>query len=47
VCIGVAIGLMVFLRAVEGTTPVYLIGLIPLFVGVALFVHVATSRARA
>ncbi len=37
VTIGVGIGMMIFLRAMErNEEPVYLVGLIPLFVGVAL-----------
>lgn len=45
VCIGVGAGLMIFLWAIAAR-PVYLVGLIPLFVGIALLVHVGTSAAK-
>jgi len=35
----VGIGLMIFLRAIPTDGPVYLVGLIPLLIGVALLVH--------
>lgn len=40
--VAVGAGLMIFLRAIA-KEPVYLVGLIPALVGVALLVHVATS----
>ncbi len=44
--IGVGIGLMVFLHGIADSSA-YLIGLIPFFVGLALFAHIATARAQA
>lgn len=35
----VGIGLMIFLRAIERDEPVYLVGLIPLLIGVALLAY--------
>jgi nucleoside recognition membrane protein YjiH len=35
----VGIGLMIFLRAIEGDKPVYLVGLIPVLIGVALLAY--------
>jgi hypothetical protein len=46
ISVAVAMGLMIFLRAITDTAPVYLVGLIPLFVGLALLAHVAMSRAK-
>ena len=37
--LGVGIGLMIFLRAVDSRQPVYLVGLIPLLVGMALLIY--------
>jgi hypothetical protein len=39
ITLGVGIGLMIFLRAIDSGQPVHLVGLIPLFVGVALLMH--------
>ena len=39
VTVSVGIGVIVLLRAIEKTEPVYLAGLIPLFVGAALLVY--------
>jgi hypothetical protein len=39
ITLGVGIGLMIFLRAIDSAQPVYLVGLIPLFVGIALLMH--------
>lgn len=38
--VGVGLGLVIFLRALIGTQPVYLCGLIPAFIGVAMIVYV-------
>jgi hypothetical protein len=35
----VGIGLMIFLRAIVRAEPVYLVGLIPLFVGLSLLIY--------
>ena len=40
VCFSVGIALVIFLRALIGNEPVYLCGLIPGFIGVALLVYV-------
>jgi len=42
----VGIGLMFFLRGVEHEEPVYLVGLIPLLIGVALLVYAFTLAPR-
>ena len=42
----VGIGLMTFLRGVERQEPVYLVGFIPLLVGVALLAYVFLTPAR-
>ena len=39
ITLGVGIGLVIFLRAMDGGQPVHFVGLIPLFVGVALLMH--------
>src|SRR6516225_2373337 len=39
ITLGVRIGLMIFLRAIDSARPTYLVGLIPLFVGIALLMH--------
>jgi cadmium resistance protein CadD (predicted permease) len=39
ISLAVGIGMMVFLRAVEYDKPVYLVGLIPLLIGVALLAY--------
>ena len=39
ITLGVGIGLMIFLRAIDSGQPVHLVGLIPLFVGIALLMH--------
>ena len=36
ITLGVGIGLMIFLRAIDSNQPVYIVGLIPLLVGIAL-----------
>jgi ferric-dicitrate binding protein FerR (iron transport regulator) len=41
--VAVGVGLMIFLRAVAAQ-PVYLVGLIPTLVGVALIAHVMTTK---
>jgi hypothetical protein len=46
ITIAVAIGLMIFLRAVAPSEPAYLVGLIPLFVGIALLAHLATTKSK-
>jgi hypothetical protein len=40
VCVSVGIALIIFLRALVGNEPVYLCGLIPGLIGVALLVYV-------
>jgi hypothetical protein len=39
VTVAAGVGLLIFLRAIVPNEPVYLVGLIPLFVGVALLAH--------
>jgi Domain of unknown function (DUF6249) len=39
ITLAVGIGMMVFLRAVEHSEPAYLVGLIPLLIGVALLAY--------
>jgi Flp pilus assembly protein TadB len=43
----VGIGLMVFLRGVEHEEPVYLVGLIPLLIGLALIIYAFALVPRA
>ena len=40
ICVSVGIALLIFLRALIGNEPVYLCGLIPGFIGVAMLVYV-------
>ena len=42
----VGIGLMIFLHGVERQEPVYLVGFIPVLVGVALLTYVVLTPAR-
>ena len=46
ITLAVGTGLMIFLHAVVSEEPVYLVGLIPTFVGVALLVYGFLSRER-
>ena len=46
ITIAAGIGFMVFLRAVESHEPVYLIGLMPVLVGVVLLVYAVTTASR-
>jgi hypothetical protein len=39
ICLAVGIGMMVFLRAMERSEPAYLVGIIPLLIGVALLAY--------
>jgi hypothetical protein len=42
----VGIGLMIFLRAIVHAEPVYLVGLIPTFIGVAMLVYIYALAPR-
>jgi Flp pilus assembly protein TadB len=46
ITLAVGIGLMVFLHAIAHDAPVYLVGLIPLLVGVSLLAHAYLFLAR-
>jgi len=42
--IAVGVGLMVFLRQLTGDNSIYMVGLIPLFIGFALLLHSVLSK---
>ena len=46
ITLAVGIGLMIFLRAIERADPVFLVGLIPLLIGVVLTVYGYSSASK-